>query len=343
MSSENNIERCPVCLEEFSSDIHECTPPCGHRYHFTCFMRAFENSHECALCRADVFPERSVDPERTRIPNHDDDDSDDNEVVELSLDDLGEETIETIRNHIREQLNTQLGSTELGYFGISNVGNIFKACEEGNISDVSDILARDSELKNSRDVHFNTILHSSIISQNENMVRYLINEIHLPTDCNNVHRMAPIHYAVMSKSNRMVRLLLNCGAFIDPQDNSGKTPLMMACQRGDANICQLLIDNNASMNIFDMSGNTALHFASMGGSNSCLRIILGCEKTNKDSVDFFYNTPLHLACMNGSTTMVRILLDSGANPTIENRAGHKPIDLVPSDNPRLRSLFRSHS
>ena len=342
MSSENNTDRCPVCLEGFSSEINECMPPCGHRFHFTCFMRAFENSHECALCRADVFPERSVDPERTRIPN-DDDDDDEDDIVEFSLEDLGEDTVETIRNHIRDQLNAQLlNSTELGSLSlgnISNVGNLFKACEEGSISGVSDILDRDSELKNSRDVHFNTILHSAIISQNENMVRYLINEIHLPTDCTNVHRMTPLHYAVMSKSIRMVRLLINCGAFIDPQDNSGKTPLMMACQRGDANICQLLIDNDASMSIFDMSGSTALHFASMGRSNSCLRIILGCEKTNKDSVDFFNNTPLHLACMNGSTTMVRILLSSDADPGIENRAGHKPVDLVSSDNSRLRSLF----
>jgi len=49
---------------------------------------------------------------------------------------------------------------------------------------------------------------------------------------------------------------------------------------------------------------------------------------------------LHLACMNGSTTMVRILLSSDADPDIENRAGHKPVDLVSSDNSRLRSLFR---
>jgi len=68
--------------------------------------------------------------------------------------------------------------------------------------------------------------------------------------------------------------------------------------------------------------------------------IHGCEKTDQDSVDFFNNTPLHLACMNGSTTMVRILLASGADSTIENRAGHKPVDLVSSDNSRLRSLFR---
>ena len=80
---------------------------------------------------------------------------------------------------------------ELGSLGnISNVGNLFKACEEGSISGVSEILAIDSELKNSRDVHSNTILHSAIISQNENMVRYLINEIRLPTDCTNI----PVSY-----------------------------------------------------------------------------------------------------------------------------------------------------
>jgi len=346
MSSESNTDRCPVCLEGFSSEINECMPPCGHRFHFTCFMRAFENSHECALCRADVFPERSVDPERTRIPNNDDDDDED-DIVEFSLEDLGEDTVETIRNHIRDQLNAQLlNSTELGSLSlgnISNVGNLFKACEEGSISGVSNILSRDSELKNSRDVHLNTILHSAIISQNENMVRYLINEIHLPTDCTNVHRMTPIHYAIMSKSIRMVRLLINCGAFIDPQDNSGKTPLMMACQIGDSNICQLLLDNNASVNLFDMSGSTALHFASSGRSVSCVRNIIGNEKTNQNAVDFFNNTPLHLACINGSTTIVRILLASCANSRLENKAGHKPIDLVSSDNSRLRSLVREYS
>ena len=342
MSSENNIDRCPVCLEPFSEEIPEATPPCGHKYHFTCFMKAFENSHECAICRADVFPERSVDPERTRIPNHDDDD-DDEEIVELSLEDLGEDAMNTIRNHIREQLHTQLGSSEFDSLGISSIGNLFKACEDGDMNSVSTILSEDMEMKTSKDVHFNTILHSAILSENENLVRYLINDISLPTDCNNVHRFTPLHYAVFSKSIRMVRLLINCGASIDPQDNSGKTPLMVSCQKGEPQICQLLLDNGASVSMFDMSGNTALHFASMGKSNSCVRNILGDDKTNQNAFDFFNNTPLHLACINGSTTIVRILLAACADPSIKNKAGHIPVELVSSDNSRLRSLVRDHS
>ena len=330
-------QNCPVCLEPIEI-MNSTTTPCGHSYHFTCFMRAFENSYECSVCRSDVFPERTN--EENRASSED--------VMELTLEDLGEDAVNEIRSQIREQLQIHLNPN-------GNTGDmaqirrrrtefeLFKSCEDGDLNAVTEAIHRNTQMKFAEDDELNTLLHSSILSENENMVRYLINELSLPVNVHNIYRLFPIHFSVLSKSNRLTRLLLNCGAFVDPQDSTGRTPLIIACQKNESEICSTLIDNNASVRAFDANGDTALHFASRVRGISCLRAILSNERADPNSQNFFGDTPLHSACLSGSTSSVNYLLNKGADTTIQNKAGHKPIDCVPRDNSRLRNIIREHS
>lgn len=338
---------CPVCQEGFSESESPTRTPCGHLYHFLCLMRSFESSNECCICRADLFPERVNRPRQDAdvgvVDNEEDEDEDEDGVVEISLDDLGDETIEQIRSHIREQLSVQLGQGVPGLTRVSRTDELFSACKSGDLTRVSSLLNTNPDLKYSKDMFMNTILHFGVLSENESLVRYLLNEQLVPIDCFNIHRQTAIHYAVMAKSIRMVRLLINCGGYVDSQDNAGQTPLMLACKRGDGNICQILLDNDSSVTSFDLSGQTPLHIASSGRSNSCIRNIMANDSTNENATDFFGNTPLHLACLNGSVSIVRILLSGCADPELKNKAGHKPLDLISSENSRLRSLVRDHS
>jgi len=330
---------CPVCLEPILESEATTTTNCGHMYHFTCFMRAFQDSDNCSVCRADLFPERNSE---RRDRNEEEDEEE--ELVELELDDLDDDIVNQIRSHIRDHLESQLGNTTTSeYRRRRSINDIFKACRDGNQSTVVSILEGNPDLKYSRDLHLNSILHSSVLSGNENLVRYLVNDISLPIDCYNIHRLSPIHFCVLTKNPRILRILLNCGGNVDFPNGSGETPLMIACKQRNSIDCQILLDNNANVNIFDMNGNTPLHFAVNGRSNSCVRNILSSDKTDQNAANYFNNTPLHLACMNESTSIVRILLSGCSDPELKNNAGHKPIDLIPSENSRLRALLRENS
>lgn len=348
-SNENENGNCPVCLEVILDSESTTTTNCGHEYHFTCFMRAFQDSVHCSVCRADVFPERNNEDEnrQSTSPEEDgeEDDDDEDEIVELSLDDLGEDMVEQIRSHIRQHLDSQLGNSASTneYRRRRSIIDLFKASRDGNQTLVTSIIQENPDLKFSHDVNLNSILHNAVLSGSENLVRYMINDLNSPIDCYNIHRLSPIHFAVLARSSRILRLLINCGGNIDYPDGSGMSALMMSCHQGDSNLVQILLDNNANVNLFDLSGNTALHYAVMGRSNSCIRSILANSLTDQNVLNYFHNSPLHLACMNGSTSIVRILMSGCADPDLKNKAGRKPIELIASDNSRLRALVRDHS
>ncbi len=60
-----------------------------------------------------------------------------------------------------------------------------------------------------------------------------------------------------------------------------------------------------------------------------------------DQKDNEGNTPLHLAAERGHGRTVRLLLDNGANATIRNNAGERPLDLTEDHSEINRDLHRA--
>ena len=342
---------CPVCQHNILESENSTTTPCHHEYHFDCFMRAVRISGCCAVCRAELYPD-SDEVVPPQIEN------DQEEVVEISLASLGQESIDAIREQLRRRIRTNTDNPdeinvddddELSDFGDPilrrrrNEFNLFKYCEDGDISRVRSILERDPDMKYAEDDELNTLLHSSIFSDSETLVRFLVVDLAMPSNTHNLYRMTPLHFAASSKSTRLCRVLVNAGAFIDPQTTSGITPLMISCQKKDNSTCTFLMDNNASTRSFDSSGDSALHHAARCRSIACIRTILRGERVDVDSVNFFGESPLHLACASDSTTAVRILIEKGADVDLKNKGGKTPIEYVASDNSRLRAIVRGHS
>lgn len=339
---------CPVCQHNILESENSTTTPCHHEYHFDCFMRAVRISGCCAICRAELYPD-SDEVVPPQIENE--------EVVEISLASLGQESIDAIREQLRRRIRTNtdnpdeinVDDDELSDFGDPflrrrrNEFNLFKYCEDGDISRVRSILERDPDMKYAEDDELNTLLHSSIFSDSESLVRFLVVDLAMPSNTHNLYRMTPLHFAASSKSPRLCRILVNAGAFIDPQTTSGITPLMISCKRKDLLTCTFLLDNNASTRSFDSNGDSALHHAAMNRSIACIRVILRRELVDVDAVNFFGESPLHLACASDSTTSVRILIEKGADVDLKNKGGKTPIDYITSDNSRLRSIVRGHS
>ena len=132
--------------------------------------------------------------------------------------------------------------------------------------------------------------------------------------------------------------------FVKP--DAGTTALIIACYHGDASILQLLIENNANLNLQTNTGWTGLMYASLLGKSGILNLLLQhkadvnikkhsngltaltyvcltCNKqvmkqlmlrTDVNSKGNYGTTPLHNASENGHLPVVELLIKGIADP-----------------------------
>jgi ankyrin repeat protein len=153
----------------------------------------------------------------------------------------------------------------------------------------------------------------------------------------------------------------NSGRFIDPLLNTGCTPLLRATMAGDSEVVRALLAKGANPNIVDMGTTAFLVAAGVGPGNvggtglaaqssvggpvnmELMELLLqhGADINTQITGTQTYTlrvsrapsanegwTALHAAAQAGKTDVVRYLLEKGANPSIADAGGHKPIDLV---------------
>ena len=334
---------CVVCQVEFDGETPTATTPCNHLLHSTCFLSAAMASDRCPVCRASLYPDQEEEGSGTGI-----------EFDVASA--IGADTLRSIRDEVSRLANSRATRVEVEDDDINIIEieeppslrqsrllfRIFKACKEGNLPQVRRLLNDNEELSNAEDDSFDTLLHQAIFPENEDLIRFLINEVSIPVNSINNFRMTPLHYA-LSSGTRIPTLLLNCGAYVDAQDCSGKTPLMSACGHNNAEVAKLLLDRGASTRTFDSSGDTCMHYAARGKCLTVLRVLLRQTRGDPNAPNFLDETPLHYACATGSHTAVRFLLESGADPGKKTKSGKTALEYVPRDNTRLPDLLSRHT
>ena len=97
---------------------------------------------------------------------------------------------------------------------------------------------------------------------------------------------SPIHYAVESGHLPIVQYLIDKkGVDKDSKGWNDRTPLQIACKKGDITIIEYLISKGASLDAKDKDGWTPLHFASQYGKRNIINYLLsrGANKNVKDN------------------------------------------------------------
>lgn len=117
-----------------------------------------------------------------------------------------------------------------------------------------------------------------------------------------------------------------------------------------------MLANDASPNLLDTRGSTALHLAAWAGHQDIVQLLLThsqqsggssvgsgiAANPNQQTIDC--ETPLHCAAQHGHTGALTTLLAHGANPKLANSKGETPLDLA-AQYGRLQAvqmLIRAH-
>lgn len=225
-------------------------------------------------------------------------------------------------------------------------------CAIGNTTTVECLLAAGADV-NAKTKRGTTPLHRAALLGHKDTVKFLIerganinasdNQGRTPlamarqrkhTEVANILRQHgatdTVHAAVAVDDIEGVKRLLSEGADINAKDNvkyKYMTPLHVACQRGNKEIAQLLIENKADIEARDDRwGDTALHFAAVSGHKEIVKLLIekggDIEAMNGDG-----GSPLSLISGYGSIytrdprgqhEIIQLLIDKGAN--IETRS-----------------------
>ena len=108
----------------------------------------------------------------------------------------------------------------------------------------------------------------------------------------------------------------------------GLPPLAQACQEGDLEIVELLLqENGVDINEGDASGNTPLHFAAGKGRNDIIGLLIS-HKATVNAVNSHGDTPLFWAVGNNHINSAKLLLEHGAEIDHYDEYGWDPLHLA---------------
>ena len=164
--------------------------------------------------------------------------------------------------------------------------------------------------------------------------------------------------AVLKRDRNAVRQLLKNHVDVNAAQPDGSTALMLAAERHDVEIADLLIRARANVNAANEYGATALSVACAGGNLALIRLLLDAhadpnapirsgetplmtavDNGNRDAASLLLyhgadvnaretnggQTALMWAAANRSPDIVRLLVDHGADPRARSKRGFTPL------------------
>uniref|UniRef100_A0A672SWD4 Ankyrin repeat domain 44 n=1 Tax=Sinocyclocheilus grahami TaxID=75366 RepID=A0A672SWD4_SINGR len=138
--------------------------------------------------------------------------------------------------------------------------------------------------------------------------------------------VTPLHAAAFAGNVDCVQLLLAHNASVDEVDQSGRSALIMAAEKGRVEVVEALLTvANVNLNLTDQKGNTALHLACSNRMEECALLILGkLPDSALIATNAALQTPLHLAAHSGMKQTVQELLSRGASVQVLDENGLTP-------------------
>ena len=181
------------------------------------------------------------------------------------------------------------------------------AYKNGDIKMMETLLERRAD-PNIPNRHKKTILMDAMAKENLEAIELILKHSY----ANNLGEILLRTYNDIDLDN----VLKNCRRFINRYDSNGKTPLMVACEKGKIGLIIKLLENGADINIKDAQDrHTALTYALSNGRIGVVSFLIKHGATvGKEKV-------LTYAYENGDSELLKILVDNGININEKDKNG----------------------
>ncbi len=195
------------------------------------------------------------------------------------------------------------------------------AVEKGHASSVSLLLSHGASV-NVSDLSGNTLLMMAVELGHNDITKLLLNDPSCNVNVSGSYNLTALHRATWHNDLDVVQTLLQVGALIDLQDKAGDTALLIAI-RGTTNteITKSIISAGFDVNIKNGADETPLIVAAEKGEAEIVQILTEAGANLNLYQAGSGTTALMCAASENHIKVADLLLTAGANPLIVNHDG----------------------
>ncbi|MCJ1473174.1 hypothetical protein MMC13_001825 [Lambiella insularis] len=181
---------------------------------------------------------------------------------------------------------------------------------------------------NQQDLYGRTALSVAAIKGFVDVVEALLKKSGINTDlAESIAKRSPLILAAQRDNCGVVELLLQHGADPGFQDDRGGTAMLRATEAGHISVLKTMISHDVRIECTDEDGRSLLHSASEGGYLDIIRLLYK-RNPNLNARDTNKLTPLHEASRAGKSESTRILLELGADRTLRDIFDRTPFTVA---------------
>lgn len=219
------------------------------------------------------------------------------------------------------------------YNNIKGQAPIHVAAFAGHLEVVQRLIERGMDINHRGDKDYSPLL-AACVGRHRNIVEYLLSLEGVEVNRRSRFGKAPLIAASRAGDENICRLLLDKGAVINLQANDNDTALTAASECGKLSVVQTLLKHGADTEIVGRLGGNALLAAAVCREGQWAEIIklLARAGANLDAQDAVKDTALHMAAQAGELDMVRFLVMKKAKVSIQNIAGKTALDFACAGN-----------
>ena len=222
---------------------------------------------------------------------------------------------------------------------LTDLNKAAKASDEKNIEELINF---GKDINEKISIFSQAPIHKIIESQDPKKHDVLRKMLDLGSDPNlkDSNGWSALHYACQLGDFESVQILLNNRAIIDAYSNNKRIPLHLAAYRGYPEIVEYLLSNESDPNFKDELGCTPLHLAAKKGHVRCIEILLNYD-ADLYCLDFRSWNILHYASFHGHKKAVRFISKYDADydflQKMRNSQNKLPIEII--RDPSIKHYF----
>ncbi|XP_048250455.1 ankyrin repeat domain-containing protein 50-like isoform X2 [Haliotis rufescens] len=235
------------------------------------------------------------------------------------------------------------------------------AAEKGH-RQVFDLLVREGADVSLVDDDGNNILHMACIGGHVDMVKYVLSQRVADINSRGQYGRTPLMVAAEKGHRQVFDLLVRGGADVslvgvdrknilhvaclgghvdmvkyvlsqkvadmNGRGTYGRTPVMMAAEKGHRQVCDLLVREGADVSLVGVDRNNILHMACLGGHVDIVKYVLSQQDADMNGRGQYGRTPLMMAAVKGHRQVFDLLVRKGADVSLVDDDGNNILHMA---------------